>query len=408
MSTIKVTNITPQSGNNVYLTGSLTVSETLIAKEIRTELTQSVVLFQSGSTQFGDTLDDTHEFTGSLLSTGSLISNGPVTFQGIPWPSIGSEFHLFKTNPFTVNLASGDRNYDYLGVALEHFETGSIYHNSLQIYAYDNHDNPKYGTDFNVGPTRNHMRVYPSGSAVLDILNIGNISVEDKQDGTSQAIINANNIQIGLYNADTIKFGNSSTALTQSYSSGIFAGSNLVLFNSTTSISGALNLEGVGNVSDSITALQTDSGSFSTRITTNETDISALQTFSSSLDATYATDAEVSTAVSALNAATSSYALDTTLNIVSSSVDSLNAATSSYATNATLNTVSASVDSLNAATSSYALNTTLNTVSSSVDSLNAATASYATSVTHISIGELKALVSSSATYNDFTASVLAL
>ena len=60
MSTIKVTNITPQSGTNVYLTGSLVVSETLIAKEVRTELTQSVTLFQSGSTQFGDTSDDTH------------------------------------------------------------------------------------------------------------------------------------------------------------------------------------------------------------------------------------------------------------------------------------------------------------------------------------------------------------
>ena len=58
-----------------------------------------------------------------------------------------------------------------------------------------------------------------------------------------------------------------------------------------------------------ITALQTDSGSFSTRVTTNEGNITALENFSSSLDATYATDAEVSTAVSGLNAATSSYAL---------------------------------------------------------------------------------------------------
>ena len=33
-------------------------------------MTQS---FSSGSTVFGDTLDDTHEFTGSLIFTGSMV-----------------------------------------------------------------------------------------------------------------------------------------------------------------------------------------------------------------------------------------------------------------------------------------------------------------------------------------------
>ena len=79
MSTLKVTNITPQSGSTVHLTGSLEVSETIIAKVLRTELTQSVVLQQSGSTQFGDTLDDTHQFTGSVAVTGSVTST---TFSG--------------------------------------------------------------------------------------------------------------------------------------------------------------------------------------------------------------------------------------------------------------------------------------------------------------------------------------
>jgi hypothetical protein len=56
------------------LTGSqdLTVLGTLTAEKIETELTQSVTLFDSGSTIFGDTSDDTHQFSGSLLSSGSL------------------------------------------------------------------------------------------------------------------------------------------------------------------------------------------------------------------------------------------------------------------------------------------------------------------------------------------------
>jgi len=292
MSTIKVTNITPQSGTNVYLTGSLTISETLIAKEVRTELTQSVVLFQSGSTKFGDTADDTHTFSGSLLINGSTTQVGQINATGIT----GS---VKSTN----GVVSSSAQIQELGFASD-----------LELNA--------------------------SSSAL------------------------------------TTAYTNADTSLSSSLVTTIDSVSSS-LASSITSTSSSLAAD-ITTEANNVDNLQTDSGSFSTRVTN-------LESFSSSLDATYATDAEVSTAVSALNAATSS-----------------------YATNVTLNTVSASVDSLNAATSSYALNTTLNTVSSSVDNLNAATASYATSATHISIGELKALVSGSATYNDFTASVLAL
>ena len=56
------------------LTGSqdLTILGILTAEKIETELTQSVTLFESGSTIFGDTSDDTHQFSGSILSSGSL------------------------------------------------------------------------------------------------------------------------------------------------------------------------------------------------------------------------------------------------------------------------------------------------------------------------------------------------
>ncbi len=56
------------------LTGSanLIISGTLTAEKIETELTQSVTLFESGSTKFGDTSDDTHQFSGSYNTSGSL------------------------------------------------------------------------------------------------------------------------------------------------------------------------------------------------------------------------------------------------------------------------------------------------------------------------------------------------
>ena len=53
----------------------LTVDGILTAEKIESELTQSLTLFESGSTRFGDTIDDEQEFTGSLLTTGSMNLN---------------------------------------------------------------------------------------------------------------------------------------------------------------------------------------------------------------------------------------------------------------------------------------------------------------------------------------------
>ena len=61
--------------SNLVGTSDLTVQGILTAEKIETELTQSVTLFESGSTQFGDTSDDTHQFSGSLLVSGSLRLN---------------------------------------------------------------------------------------------------------------------------------------------------------------------------------------------------------------------------------------------------------------------------------------------------------------------------------------------
>ena len=55
------------------------------------------------------------------------------------------------------------------------------------------------------------------------------------------------------------------------------------------------------------------SGSFTSLSSSLEGRVSSQESFSSSLDSTYATDAQVSTAVSSLNAATSSYALENSI-----------------------------------------------------------------------------------------------
>jgi len=61
------------------LTGDLTVTGTLTAQEFHTEFVSASILFDSGSTKFGDTQDDVHNFTGSLKTTGSVDVTSAVT-----------------------------------------------------------------------------------------------------------------------------------------------------------------------------------------------------------------------------------------------------------------------------------------------------------------------------------------
>ena len=51
---------------NFYLTGTASVDYLVASYE------SSSIIYSSGSTKFGDSLDDTHEFTGSITSTGSF------------------------------------------------------------------------------------------------------------------------------------------------------------------------------------------------------------------------------------------------------------------------------------------------------------------------------------------------
>jgi hypothetical protein len=61
-------------GSTLTVTGSAVITGRLTAQEFYTEFVSASIIYESGSTKFGDTLDDTHKFTGSLSITGSLIT----------------------------------------------------------------------------------------------------------------------------------------------------------------------------------------------------------------------------------------------------------------------------------------------------------------------------------------------
>jgi hypothetical protein len=58
------------------ITNDLTVLGTVNARQFNISVISSSVLFESGSSRFGNTSDDTHDFTGSVSITGSFLLNG--------------------------------------------------------------------------------------------------------------------------------------------------------------------------------------------------------------------------------------------------------------------------------------------------------------------------------------------
>ena len=78
--------------SNGTVLGNLTVGGRVTAEEFITTTVSSSVIYQSGSTKFGDTIEDTHQVTGSLLVTGSVTTVGTNE-------STDGEYGAFFANP---------------------------------------------------------------------------------------------------------------------------------------------------------------------------------------------------------------------------------------------------------------------------------------------------------------------
>jgi len=103
------------------LTGNLTVTGIITAQEFHTEFISSSIIYESGSTKFGDTGDDQHQFTGSVLISGSLgiTNNALVTnLNSDLLDSQHGSYYLSYTN-FTnlPTLVSGSSQVSYTGLS---------------------------------------------------------------------------------------------------------------------------------------------------------------------------------------------------------------------------------------------------------------------------------------------------
>lgn len=138
---------------SVSLTGDLTVLGSINARQFNIGIISSSILYQSGSNKFGDTEDDTHQFTGSVIVSGSFLVNGtevgvapgPNTFDFNLDPdaagtinfvedSTGNTQAITRTGSFDVTI----NNNTYLSVSASaiNVTTGSITANYMHLAKY--------------------------------------------------------------------------------------------------------------------------------------------------------------------------------------------------------------------------------------------------------------------------------
>ena len=104
LSGTSINNLSTLTGNltisdNLSNTNNLTINGNLVAEEFISELTESVTIFKSGSTKFGNTSDDNHILSGSLNLSGSLSLG-----QNISINEISNDTTLSGSNAtFTVS-----------------------------------------------------------------------------------------------------------------------------------------------------------------------------------------------------------------------------------------------------------------------------------------------------------------
>lgn len=93
-------------GEDLTTNRNLTVQGRLTAKHIHSQVSESFTLFDSGSTIFGDTSDDTHQFSGSVIMSGSILLDNTHTIR-----EFSNDTTLSDSNAVTLPTENALKTY---------------------------------------------------------------------------------------------------------------------------------------------------------------------------------------------------------------------------------------------------------------------------------------------------------
>ena len=90
---------------DLIIPGNASVGVNVTAEKYEAELTSSGTIFASGSTQFGDTIDDTHYFSGSVYQSGSF------SLLGYSVDEFSNDITLTDNSSTALMTESASRSY---------------------------------------------------------------------------------------------------------------------------------------------------------------------------------------------------------------------------------------------------------------------------------------------------------
>jgi hypothetical protein len=258
------------------ITNDLTVLGTVNARQFNISVISSSVLFESGSSRFGNTSDDTHDFTGSVSISGSFLVNG-------------------------TDLAAGGAQGTY------------VFPNAFDF----NVDDPTFG-DFNsasLGYNLNFGDVETVGSPIHFVGGLSNLEDTTVIYPTSRSIdFVVDDRYVASITSQSFYTNTTFTASLQQGYTLVGNSSGVSYAVATSSFAGALPtgvVSGSSQIVSILSSLNTYTGSNDTTNTTQNTSITNLNSATASLNTSVtnlnSTTASLNTSVSNLNTATSSY-----------------------------------------------------------------------------------------------------
>ena len=181
---------------NLVVTGSITAQEFIISSSVSHITVQTV----SGSSNFGDTLSDAHNFTGSVKITGSLNVNGKTSLTGSVMIGSGSFetnnpeiLHVANSGSFNVVHLQANNQY-YAQLNLKNTNSGNNASGDIVITA-DNGNESIHYVDLGINSS-----TYTGGMVGLEndayLLNVG----KDLYIGTVGGVGHPSNLKLFAQN----------------------------------------------------------------------------------------------------------------------------------------------------------------------------------------------------------------
>ncbi|NBP03535.1 MAG: hypothetical protein EBU90_26270, partial [Proteobacteria bacterium] len=173
----------------LHVNGNMIVTGRITAEEFHTEFVSASIIYQSGSTQFGNSLDDTHIFTGSLRVNGSITGS---LFGTASWATNALTASFLTVGTYNITASWAQSASNAVNAQTASFLSGAFLQNgnsfgTTAVLGTNDNQNLQFETNGSV-----RMTISSSGR-----VGIGTTSPTAQLETTEDIIVNGVNIGNG-------------------------------------------------------------------------------------------------------------------------------------------------------------------------------------------------------------------